>query len=236
LNRRETFSLKPLPIKKSEQAVPIRTVERLEEINVLLNTDVDGVIWHRQIEPTLLSALEALPAGEVENGRFCLPVDGVGECVSNHFRNWGWNIGPAQQWVADDVQVLARRLAQILSISEVRLRVELVHDDACRKFHQDFVRARLICTYSGPGTVYGIVEEDDEPARTGNTPTGMPILLKGRLWPGPSDPTLKHRSPQISGTGISRLVIVLDEAPADRERETSSGERVIPDCASAQDR
>ena len=90
----------------------------------------------------------------------------------------------------------------------VRLRLEPIFDDACSKFHIDNVMARLICTYSGPGTELGL--ETTDPESTTRVATGTPILLKGKRWPGPIYPVLRHRSPRISGTGEARLVLVLE--------------------------
>ncbi|MEM6422079.1 MAG: DUF1826 domain-containing protein, partial [Pseudomonadota bacterium] len=41
-------------------------------------------------------------------------------------------------------------------------------------------------------------------------PTGMPILLRGKLWPESPASGIVHRSPPIEGTGATRLVLVLD--------------------------
>ena len=41
-------------------------------------------------------------------------------------------------------------------------------------------------------------------------PTGMPLLLKGSRWAGKAASRLRHRSPQIQSTGITRFVVVLE--------------------------
>jgi hypothetical protein len=45
-------------------------------------------------------------------------------------------------------------------------------------------------------------------------------LFKGCGWPGqPHEGGIVHRSPRITGTGVARLVLVLDAAwPAPKER------------------
>ena len=217
-----------------ERTSPVRTVHRLEDLDAIFDDEADAVIWSRQAPPTVLSALKALPAYEVENGRFCVPVSGVGDCIINLFDAWGWCASPVRNWVAGDVEALAGQMATILSISHVLLRVEVVRDDACRKFHRDTVRARLICTYSGPGTELGIIAEDGGyPRPIGAVAAGSPILLKGKRWQGAkvlservagakprttlvatrsAQKSVVHRSPPIEETGVSRLVVVLDEA------------------------
>ena len=49
-----------------------------------------------------------------------------------------------------------------------------------------------------------------EPEEIHNVPIGSPIIIRGTLWPVGVTPDLLHRSPQIEGTGESRLVLILD--------------------------
>jgi hypothetical protein len=51
-----------------------------------------------------------------------------------------------------------------------------------------------------------------------SVPTGAPIVLRGTLWPAEKPAGLLHRSPPITGTGTTRLVLVLD-AVDDPEEE-----------------
>lgn len=200
--------------RQSAPNAPVLSVHRLKDLDAIFDQEVDAVIWSRQTPPSVLSALKAAPAHEVESGRFCVPVSEVGGCVAGLFDAWGWRADQARNWLADDVEALAAQMAQILSVSHLLLRVELVRDDACRKFHRDTVRARLICTYSGPGTEFGVADAGGQPRHVDTVPTGSPILLKGKLWPGAARPSIMHRSPPIAGAGASRLVVVLNEAPS----------------------
>ena len=49
-----------------------------------------------------------------------------------------------------------------------------------------------------------------EPEEIHNVPIGSPIIMRGTLWRSGVTPNLLHRSPQIEGTGESRLVLILD--------------------------
>lgn len=198
---------------------PVRIVCRLEDLEALLADEVDGVIWTRQLPLSVGLSLGALAHRRLADGRFCAAVGDVGGCIDTLFHEWGVQIGPAQRWFADDVETLAREFAQILSASHVLVRVEWVHDDACRKFHRDAVRARLICTYSGPGTEYGVAKGGADPHHIDAVPTGSPILLKGKLWSGPAECSIQHRSPPVEGTSMSRLVVVINEATPEQAGE-----------------
>ncbi len=193
----------------------VRTVDHVDELNRIHEEHVQAVIWNRQTPPAFSSALGALPAHDVDNGRFYVPIGEMRSSIKDLFNEWKWHIGEAQQWVIDDVVTLASRMAQILSVSFFRLRVELVRDDACRRFHRDTVRARLICTYSGPGTEIGLARDGDHPQRVDTVPTGSPILLKGKLWSCSPHQTVLHRSPPIEDASVARLVVALDEASTD---------------------
>lgn len=190
---------------------PMRIARQLTDLAVIFDDDVDGVIWERRTPPTITSGLSSAPVRACKDGRYVFPLDRVRHGVRDHFEMWGWPAGRAADWLADDVDALALHFARILSVPSVQLRIELVYDDACRKFHRDVVKTRLICTYCGPGTEYQIMGDDDDPRHVRGAPTGCPILLKGKLWPQPPGETLVHRSPSIEGTGAWRLVVVLDD-------------------------
>ena len=104
-------------------------------------------------------------------------------------------------------------MAKLLQTSTIRLRLEPVSNNACSKFHIDKVVARLICTYRGPGTQVCVAP--DVPDMIESISTGLPILMKGRLWEQHEALTLMHRSPPISGTGITRWMVVIEGAAVD---------------------
>ncbi|MEM8935642.1 MAG: DUF1826 domain-containing protein [Pseudomonadota bacterium] len=191
----------------------VRAIDNPDDLSVISVNDVEAVIWRRPIPSSVSSLSSALPDHEVENGRFQVKPTEIGDRISSLFSMWGWPRDDARRWIEDDVQALAFRVSRILSAPRLLLRVELVRDDACRKFHRDTVKARLICTYCGPGTEYGLSEGGDQPDRVETVPTGCPIMLKGRLWSGYPERAVLHRSPPIEKASASRLVIVLNETP-----------------------
>jgi hypothetical protein len=79
------------------------------------------------------------------------------------------------------------------------------------------VTARLVCTFRGAGTQYGISADGAEPGRIFTVPTGAPIVLRGARWPERPRSGLLHRSHPIEGTDQTRLVLVLD--PVDDPQE-----------------
>lgn len=81
---------------------------------------------------------------------------------------------------------------------------------ACRKFHIDAAQARLSCTYKGLGTQIGNLNENDEVVFVKKLETGLPMILRGTLWPRNAKLKLVHRSPPIEKLGAERLLLVLD--------------------------
>jgi len=111
-----------------------------------------------------------------------------------------------------DILSLADRFARIMQTKFVEIRLEHVTTNACKKFHTDYVTARLITTYIGQGTQW--LDEDQpadcdcgDPHNIQQMRTGDVALFKGRLW---STCAAIHRSPPIEGTGEERLVLVIN--------------------------
>ncbi len=102
---------------------------------------------------------------------------------------------------------LARRFAALMRCETVRLRLEGVTGNACRKVHADYTDVRLICTLAGPGTDYTLGDDPDGPLQ--RIPAGAVTLFKGHEF-GPGHRPCLHRSPPIEDSGERRLVLVID--------------------------
>lgn len=132
--------------------------------------------------------------------------------------------------VADDIEQLFAEFRSLSEASRIRLTLGVKRNDACRKFHADYVKLRLITTYFGPGTEwvpgYGIRRDvlADPPLcpRTANRKivpdrravrharAGDVLLLKGERH-GKARAAV-HRSPPIEQRGLARLVLTLTTA------------------------
>ncbi len=138
----------------------------------------------------------------------------------------GYEAGAAREALTDDVTMLVEGFSSILMLDLVRVRLEWITGDACRKFHADFVTARVICTYVGRGTewIYGRTAPLDAAGVTiHHLGAGDAALFKGKLN-NPGIPLL-HRSPPIAGTGERRLLLVISPPPTSDETrlEQNSG-------------
>lgn len=110
-----------------------------------------------------------------------------------------------------DAAALAQRFMALMGVDSVRVRVEGITTNACKKVHMDYTDVRLITTYSGPGTdfVPHGVDPDGNICCLERVPTGAVALFKGRSFAPDHAPCL-HRSPPIEGSGERRLVLVID--------------------------
>jgi hypothetical protein len=118
-------------------------------------------------------------------------------------------LGLLPRALRDDILLQAQRFAAFMQVDAVRLRLEAVTTNACRKIHADYTDLRLITTYHGPGTDYLPVDAEPVEGNLLRMITGHIGLFKGRLFADGHVPCL-HRSPPIEATGEKRLVLVID--------------------------
>ena len=117
----------------------------------------------------------------------------------------------------------------LLGLKRAGLRVSVLSEAMCPKFHVDRVPCRLITTYQGAGTEWlqhaavdrtklgpgsgglsdlesGLIESQSDIEQLED---GDVALLKGELWQGNEDAGLVHRSPAVPA-GDARLLVTVD--------------------------
>lgn len=107
--------------------------------------------------------------------------------------------------LAADIAAMARSVLAQFGATEASLRVEVVNQTSCPKFHCDNVRVRLVTTYHGPATEYVRADARDE---VRSAPAFALVFLKGHQHPNHAD-SVHHRSPAVPASG-KRLCVVLD--------------------------
>ena len=182
-----------------------------------------ATIWQRDPLPRFQHWINALPPDRLPKARMILRPEAVCDALIDIARQCGTPECSERDRLIEDASALASIFASIMDSAYLRLRFDVIQANACRKFHVDAVTARLVCTYRGTGTQYGLSENGHDPERIMTAPTGSPIILRGTRWPETPLSGLLHRSPPIAGTGETRLLLVLDpiEDP-EREAETAS--------------
>lgn len=183
----------------------------------ILRPDIALAVWQRSLAGDIVAELESLVLDEVDDILFASGIDALYAALAEAMERGGYPDTPA---LRRDIVMLAERHAAVVGARNIRIRLEVVETDACRKFHTDHVRLRTITTYLGRGTQW-IEAESADRAGVPDGPeirqlsTGEVGVFKGRLWQ--ETPTILHRSPPLGGSNEQRLVLVIDPAPHDDE-------------------
>lgn len=171
--------------------------------------DCNLAIWTR----SPLDGLSVLFDGAPSNVRFTSGLNTFAQNLPVQLSANGFAASGALDWLIDDICQLAEHFCEVMQIEALEMRLEIVTSDSCRKFHADYVEARLISTYVGTGTQWltvedaGRVRDGLDPLATNTMSAGDVGLFKGKL--ATQTPAI-HRSPPIAGTGEKRLLLVLN--------------------------
>lgn len=171
---------------------------------------VSAAVWDRTPTPEFQSWIDGLAPSELPSARLVLHADTVARILPSVFATCGTPASSYRDHLQDDISALAQMFSKLTGAPYLRMRLEIVNTNACRRFHLDAVTVRLVCTYRGQGTQYGLAGENGDPEQIHQVGPSAPILLRGSLWPGTAQSALRHRSPPIEGTGETRLVLVFD--------------------------
>ena len=219
----------PVPfLPRLEPRAPARAVapalvsDHAAVLDELLSSSSSNLaVWRRSLPDGLSQTLETW----VRSG--AQPTDRRFSLATSSLEPWleGLPPGEARRWLEQDILQLLRNFCAALGETELRLVLGPVLNDRCRKFHVDYLRMRMLCTYVGPGTEWvdepwvrrdvlrtdedgsatnqQIVPDLDKVQRAG---TGDVLWIRGREdrlgWRGGV-----HRSPPVAGTGQVRLVL-----------------------------
>ena len=191
-------------------AVGVAFADTPEDLKTFLQPGCAAAVWRRQLEPGVQTWIERLDPSQLPQGRIILRPEAVPSAVMALCETASTPDCNEREQLIGDISALTEIFAKLMRPHYLRLRLQAVKTNACRKFHIDAITARLVCTYRGQGTQYGISTNGRDPSRVFSVATGAPILLRGTLWPERPASGLLHRSPPIEGTGETRLVLVLD--------------------------
>jgi len=181
----------------------------VEGLSAIKDGGCAAVVWERDA-PDFTAWLAALSLSQLPKTRVVVKPAQIAAEVELACQEAGTPACGERDAMIADVAHLAETFAATSNAPYLRLRLDVVTTNACRKFHIDAVMSRLVCTYRGTGTQYGNSPDRSDPAFFGTVQTGNPIVLRGTLWPETPSAGLLHRSPPIEGTGETRLLLVLD--------------------------
>ena len=182
-----------------------------ESLAAIHDPDISIAIWERSEDP----AFRGLLAPSLRPIQLTSDVGDLGSALNRAMQAAGYPAGNVRVRLEADIIDLAARFAAIMRIDRLDIRLERITGDACRKFHADYVLARLITTYAGRGTQWldGESMDDCDCGTSHNIRemrAGDVAILKGRNW-GEARAAV-HRSPPIAGTGEERLLLTMNHS------------------------
>ncbi len=169
-----------------------------------------AVLWRRPPPPGVPDWLARLSPDRLPAMRTVLRPEEAAATLQAACDAAGTPDGPERARLIADIADLAECFAAVMRAPLLQLRLDVVTTDACRRFHIDAVTARLLCTFRGTGTQFGIAADGQDPDVIDTAPMGAVLVLRGSLWPTVPPAGLRHRSPPIAGSGETRLLLVLD--------------------------
>jgi hypothetical protein len=197
--------------------------EQPEVLQRILDLGVNLCLWQRPVQQAVRRELSSLQASNLPDVRCLTSLDSFDDDVALLLQQQGLDPMAFSNWRSD-----LRRLANLyFSISDdrdVTLRLVTTDDDDCSRYHVDRTHLRLLCTYRGPGTEWlsndqvdrlaqGTGAPNEEIIRFGEPSRFEPFwvgILKGDAYPGNAGYGLVHRSPPITGSGLTRVLFCLD--------------------------
>ena len=127
--------------------------------------------------------------------------------------------------IINDINELLILFKKVSKAKSFKLLLTTVGTNMCRKFHTDINDLRMLCTYSGPGTLWlkenninrkalnSYSDNNDivlDENKIQQTKEGSVILLKGAIYPQSKTLAAVHRSPTIEESGEKRLLLRID--------------------------
>ncbi|MDP4605377.1 MAG: DUF1826 domain-containing protein, partial [Erythrobacter sp.] len=173
--------------------------------------DCNLAIWRR----APFADFAPLTHGDPQDLRFESGLAELPQTLRRALTEHGFGGADLHEALIADAVMLTGMFCQALDLARFELRLEVVRTDSCRKFHADYVRARLITTYVGEGTDWldetqaARVAARAEPSQINRMATFDVGLFKGKLA---TDHPAIHRSPPIAESGGVRLLMVLNPA------------------------
>ena len=183
-----------------------------------INTpDTELVIWQRSLATGLQDWIDRTDFASLPDVRILAKPDEIRPALEPELDDCGLRAGDMRDRLVADVTNLAVEFADVTKSDYIDVRLERVSHDACWKFHRDSVDRRLVTTYCGPLTEWvrhehaqqAIDQQREFEGPLERLGSGDVAIFKGNRT-GPHK-GIVHRSPPIAGTGLTRLLLCLNQ-------------------------
>lgn len=212
------------------QNTPLEHAQQSDSATVLTkiyDAYVNLAVWQRQPNPVLqtycASLVKLRPSLQL---RTIIQPEEIAQWVGSQLPQH-----EHRDEFAEDVQHLAEMYADLFDMTSIGLRLSVLDNTMCPRFHTDQLACRLVTTYYGQGSEW-LAEAAVNRCKLGHDANGLPdaesgvikipsgiqqlqaeevALLKGEGWLGSQVKGIVHRSPQIN-SGDKRVLLTFDFA------------------------
>lgn len=188
-------------------------------LSSILKPSVQLALWQRA-RPTALEWIDALDWDEIDDISANIASPGWRRQIASLVREAGYPQTAETGALVDELAERAEEFAVLMKCDRLALRLEVIETDACRKFHMDYVTARLLMPLVGPGTQWIDTSLSSE-APINQLKAGDVAIFKGRL--AVEQPNILHRSPPVAASGDIRLLLAISYSEGDNGHSVHVG-------------
>jgi len=197
----------------------------------IYNQDTNIVIWQRDLEQTLTSAVNTFfSANALKPIELAVSPDDAFDQLIKALKPEDNNRDEIKA-LCEDITLLVEMFCCLFDLKHAGLRLKILDKPMCPRFHVDKIPCRLVTTYQGVATQW-LNHSDVNRSKLGTGNLGKPdeesglikslnninqltegdvALLKGEYWDENEGAGLVHRSPPLAGTNSApRLLLTLD--------------------------
>ncbi|MBE7638685.1 DUF1826 domain-containing protein [Sneathiella sp. P13V-1] len=191
--------------------------QTIEDLSAIKRQDVELAVWSRNLSQAFQSWINQIDPITLPDLRLLLRPEDLEAALTPLLNACGLPRGEMRDYLLEDIDRLVQAFSDISGSEYVDVRLERVTNDACWKFHRDCVEARLITTYRGPSTEWVQhfqAAEALEKQKDYQGPLEQFDLFDVAFFKGScagSGSGIVHRSPPISGTDQTRLILCLNQ-------------------------
>ena len=189
----------------------------------IYQSEINIAIWQRKLSSSLQNSVKTfLELNPTFETKMILTPQDAFPSVSESFNN-------NMPEVSEDIAQLVEMFCYLFELKQVAMRMKVLNQAMCPKFHVDRVPCRLVTTYQSIGSQW-LPHEVLDYTKLGWGSNGLPdsesglyksenniqqlscgdvALFKGTLWENNENAGLVHRSPVVPANE-KRLVLTLD--------------------------
>lgn len=198
-----------------------------DSLNLVNHPEISLAIWKRAPQAEIIRFLQAYALEGGTEITFEASSETFSEQLFQALMQAGATREPDWIYLHADLQQLAQLFFALTQAPLLHLDLSIITGPHCTRFHADYNRSRLLCTYLGPGTEWTphenviwcqdhdqalpCVEGVKEPERVRQLETFDVAWLKGRRHEHSQGYGQVHRSPDLPEGMPFRILLRLDQ-------------------------